>query len=220
MLCVIVMTLIIMVLILLVNDERIPKIIHQTAPSDESKWNKIWKGCQSTWLDKFPDWEYRMWTDEDIDIFVKDEFPEFYKDYFIKFEQNIMRFDTFRYLVLYKHGGLYADMDYECKENFESFLQDKNMVYLNGNDNPAVLDETCQNALMISNKGNSFWDSVIEEIRTRYDKGQKDVLYLTGPRMLTKVKDENTDRIKILPSKDFTEVGSTYAEHRYTATWK
>lgn len=216
---VILLTVIIIMALFFIKDNRTPKIIHQTAPGDKSKWNKVWSECQGTWLKKFPDWEYRMWSDEDIDTFVKEEFPEFYKEYFIKFEKNIMRFDTFRYLVLYKYGGLYADMDYECKENFESFIQDNNKVYLNGNDNPGVPDETCQNALMISNKGNKFWESVVQEIKTRYNSGQREVLYLTGPRMLTTVKDRNIDMVTILPCKDFTEQGSSYAEHKYTASW-
>ena len=63
------------------NSGEIPKIIHQTAMSDKSKWHPVWKQCQKTWFEKFPDYEYMMWTDEDSEEFIRDEYPWFYETY-------------------------------------------------------------------------------------------------------------------------------------------
>jgi mannosyltransferase OCH1-like enzyme len=55
-------------------DGRIPKIIHQTAPADRSKWHAIWTPCQKSWRTQFPDWEYKMWTDEDLEDLIKTKY--------------------------------------------------------------------------------------------------------------------------------------------------
>ena len=97
----------------------IPKIIHQSAPADKSKWPEIWAKCQKKWKELFPapKYEYKMWTDEDLDALMKNDFPEYY-DMYKGYDQNIKRFDIARYFILHKYGGIYADMDYICFKNF------------------------------------------------------------------------------------------------------
>ena len=71
---------------------------------DLSKWPKTWKICQKSWKEKFPEPEYKhiMWTDEDLNNFVRKNYPDFYpiyKDYnsnmvfiqtmLIEFEENL-----------------------------------------------------------------------------------------------------------------------------------
>ena len=46
----------------------IPKIIHQTAPADKSKWHPIWEICQNSWKENFPspEYSYKFWNDDDL----------------------------------------------------------------------------------------------------------------------------------------------------------
>ena len=99
--------------------ERIPKIIHQTAPADKSTHPLTWTKCHESWKREFPESTYKhiMWTDEDLDILIKNDFPWFYS-YYINYPKNIERIDIARYFILYKHGGIYADMDFYCNKNF------------------------------------------------------------------------------------------------------
>ena len=100
-------------------DYGIPKIIHQTAPADKSKWNPEWYRCQETWKKYFPEPEYKhiLWDDDDLANFIKSEYPTYY-DIYTSYDKNIKRIDMARYFILYKYGGIYADMDYMCFKNF------------------------------------------------------------------------------------------------------
>src|SRR3990167_9308642 len=55
-----------------ITSSSIPKIIHQTAPSDTKRWPKTWFICQQSWKKHYPDFEYKMWSDEDLRQLVKD----------------------------------------------------------------------------------------------------------------------------------------------------
>jgi len=91
---------------------RIPKIIHQIwlgseVPKKYDEWRESWK--------KFhPDWEYRLWTDEDVE---KLDFP--LKDLYYSLSNYGPKSDVLRYHLLYEFGGLYADTDFECLRSFE-----------------------------------------------------------------------------------------------------
>ena len=58
-----------------------PRIIHQTGPTDLNRWLNIWKLCQQTWKNNFPDWEYKFWSDQDIEDIVKNDYPSLYQIY-------------------------------------------------------------------------------------------------------------------------------------------
>lgn len=93
---------------------RIPKTIHQ-----------IWIGgslpekylpLQKTWIEKHPDWEYRLWTDADIPTFPFTDRARFEKAISIG-----EKADIFRYEILNAYGGLYVDTDFECVAPFDVF---------------------------------------------------------------------------------------------------
>ena len=94
----------------------IPRIIHQTWKDSAvpKKWHPFIKAVK----EMNPTWEYRLWTDNDNDEFVAEEFPDFV-DIFRGFSRNIMRADVIRYLIMYKIGGVYLDLDYEVLAPFD-----------------------------------------------------------------------------------------------------
>lgn len=57
-----------------------------------------------------PDYDYCFFDDADVDIFVKEEFPQ-YRRLFESYPSKIQRFDLFRYLAVYRLGGFYCDLD-------------------------------------------------------------------------------------------------------------
>ena len=86
---------------------RIPKIIHQIWIGDCVP--EKFKGFQETWKKFHPDWEYRLWTQNDI------------------LELNLRNIDLIRQSrnpgevadmlrleILHRFGGVYVDMDFEC----------------------------------------------------------------------------------------------------------
>lgn len=57
-----------------------------------------------------PDWEYVFFTDQEIERFVDDHFPQ-YRSTFDAFATPIQKIDFFRYLAIFRFGGFYFDLD-------------------------------------------------------------------------------------------------------------
>jgi len=180
----------------------IPKIIHQTAPADESKWPKLWKLCQKTWKEKFPAWEYKFWNDDDLENLIKTDYPWFYETY-KGYDQHIKRVDAARCFILHKYGGMYADMDYECVNNFEHLIPGDKVSIAESpyKDDGREDKEIHQNALMISPRGHPFWERVFEILEEK--KNEQSVVYATGPYIMKQSAIEMPDKINTLKKELF-----------------
>jgi hypothetical protein len=97
----------------------IPRIIHQTWKTADIP--ERYRACQASWREYHPDWTYILWTDADIEAFVIEHFPRLL-DLFQRYPDQIQRVDAARYMILFKYGGVYADLDVCCRRSFESLL--------------------------------------------------------------------------------------------------
>ena len=132
----------------------IPNIIHHIAPEDQSKWHPIWKQCRDSFIENFPNHEFILWNDrDDIDRLVHDHFEEMWNLY-RNFPHHIMRIDFARLCILHRHGGIYADMDYYCYKNFESYLSSGNIFIENMSS--LYTSAEYENSLMASQKHSEF----------------------------------------------------------------
>src|SRR4029079_3282536 len=91
--------------------QKIPKIIWQTMKT--SRIPVIMSNNANTWIGKNPEYEYRLFDDTDIFNFIQKEFPAYLKAY-KKIKYGASKADLWRYLVIYKYGGVYADIDCRC----------------------------------------------------------------------------------------------------------
>lgn len=197
--------------------DKIPKIIHQTAPADESKWHPVWFECQKTWKEKFPDFEYRMWTDEDMDEFIKTKYEWFWPT-FKGYDHKIKRIDAARYFILYEYGGIYADMDYECLDNFMEEIPDgKVSVSQDKFSNKMWFDLTHLNALMASPAKHPFWNYVMTNLEL-YKYG-RNPLWVTGPHIIDEARRDCPESMfNSLNYDDYTD-GAKWARHYATTSW-
>jgi mannosyltransferase OCH1-like enzyme len=177
----------------------IPKIVHHIAHSDSNKWFPNWNQCYQTWIKHFPDFEHKIWDDDDIIKLIDEEFP-WYKDIYLSYDRPIKRYDVARPLILYKFGGIYADMDYITFENFYDLMpHDKISTPIS----PYRYQEYIQNALFVSPQNHPFWlmyiDFTIDRLHIR------EVLKSTGPIAISDCFYENYSICKkwfnILPDK-------------------
>ena len=102
------------------ENSKIPKIIHQIWIGNQKIPRKLQK-YQKTWLKHHPDWEYKLWDNDRVRQynFVNDNLK------FLFFNKSLTlgeRVDILRYDILYKHGGMYVDMDCICLKNFDLFV--------------------------------------------------------------------------------------------------
>lgn len=203
----------------------IPKIIHQTAPSDKSKWHASWGKCQESVWRNFQGFQYRMWTDEDLENLVREKYPWFLSHY-LSYPEHIMRVDAARCMVLDTFGGIYIDMDMEVIRHFYHLLPQDNVSLV---ESCYQETETTQNSLMASPPKHLFWNEVMREMFSTYSVYQESVLDATGPRMLDRVIEFFPKKISILPSTFFNprpetrryqDVSSLYTRHHYSAVWR
>lgn len=170
----------------------IPKIIHQTWQDTEVPW--AWRGFQASWRRHHPDWSYRLWTDDDNRRLIHNHYPWFASTY-DGYDEPIMRADAARYFILHRHGGLYADLDFECLRSLEPLLAPHRLVL--GTEPPAhltvdvirehALTHIVCNALMASVPGHRFWEDLFEKLIQARDRiGPLDT---TGPFFLTRAYD-------------------------------
>ncbi len=163
----------------------IPKIIHQTWKTGQVP--KKWLSFVRKVKELNPDWEYRLWTDADNDAFVKKEYPEFY-DIFSGFSRGIMRADVIRYLIMYKIGGVYLDLDYEVLQPFE--FGDKVLILpLNRSKNFGDNRDELGNCFFASAPGHKFWSDVISDLKVNPPvvNDYSQIIEATGPRLLTRI---------------------------------
>lgn len=86
-------------------DNEIPRIIHQTfkTKSLPTKFQEWQQSCK----DLHPNWQYKFWTDADIENLVKREFPHLLKR-FNGYTEWVNRVDMARYMILYKVTRAYT----------------------------------------------------------------------------------------------------------------
>ncbi len=87
------------------------RIIHQTWRTYEVP--ECYRDWQASWQRLNPGYAYRLWTNGDIERLIAEDFPQ-WAPLFNSYAKNICRIDLARYLILKKHGGIYADLDHEC----------------------------------------------------------------------------------------------------------
>ena len=91
--------------------QKIPKIIWQTMKTNEVP--DVMSAYASTWIDLNPEYEYCFHDDVDVIEFITNSFPE-YLDGYSKLKYGASKADLWRYLIMYKYGGVYADIDCKC----------------------------------------------------------------------------------------------------------
>ena len=104
-----------------VTQQRIPRIIHQTWFEDITieSYPQLYR-LQNTW--RASGWEYRFYTDSTARQYIQDNFPLRFVTVFDALVPGAYKADFFRYLVLYKDGGIYVDVDVMLNANLDSFI--------------------------------------------------------------------------------------------------
>ena len=91
------------------EEPKIPKIIHQIWLG--SPLPKVFEKYIKTWWEvhKGHGWKYILWTDEEVK-----NIKLYNQELFDKAENFASKADILRYEILYKMGGVYVDIDFQC----------------------------------------------------------------------------------------------------------
>jgi mannosyltransferase OCH1-like enzyme len=137
----------------------VPRIIHQ-----------IWVGRDplpdeyaayvETWKRHHPGWEHRLWTEESLPSDLRR--PEARE----RIRHPVERADILRYEVLWRHGGVYVDVDFECRRSLEPEIGDAEFftAYLKPK-NIAKAHKRVNNAFIGAVPGHPLLDRALDELR-------------------------------------------------------
>lgn len=207
--------------------QMIPKIIHQTYKNETipDVWIDAQQSCKD--LHKARDgWEYKLWTDDIMEQFIRDEYPWFI-DRFVAYPYPIERADAIRYFVLAHYGGIYIDLDDGCNRSLEPLL-----VY------PAWVRKTIptgiSNDVMGAVPAHPFFRRVIEELQN-YDRSWLlsyiTVMASTGPLFLSIIwrhyssegfnvgDGEDGGRVRILFPEEYQRHSWSFFTHHLGNSW-
>jgi len=219
--------------------ETIPKIIIQTWKTNSIpvKYRELVDSIK-----KYnSDYKYLFFTDNDIETFLKMNYPEYHQTY-LNLPIKIQRIDFFRYVAIYHYGGFYMDLDMSCFKSFDNLLK-YNCVF--------PVDEFIYEPMCklpryknICDKGqyfllgqyafaaaprHPFIKNIIDVIHTNIDRYVKNVIYnnddyvykTTGPDFITNVYINYSKKNDIfILNNGKRQYFGNYAKHNYFGTWK
>lgn len=130
-----------------------------------------------------PDYQYELYTDDEMNQFVQQNYSGIIADCYNRLNIMVARVDFWRYLVLYKFGGIYLDMDSEIARPLGDLIQPDDRAIITMEGNPYFFVQWC----MMFEAGHpilkSVIDVVIENITT--NRYPNDVHKMTGPTAFT-----------------------------------
>lgn len=189
-----------------------PKLIHQTWKTEEVP--EEWQEAQKAWQDFAQEhgYVYQLWTDEAIEEFIKEEYP-WMMDYYEALPLGIQRSHVFRYVLMYHHGGIFADLDVKPKPTMHLMLASLTQHY------PVILSKEqhangrnyLSTGFMMSAPKHDFWNltmrDVVQHEPSMWDKAwtntfkHYDVIMRTGSRFLSTMYETHADpeEVFVLP---------------------
>lgn len=143
----------------------IPKIIWQTYKDPFDQLQPYMIGAVNTWKEKNPEYEYRYMDDMQAADFVLKEYGKEWHDIFISLPVGVMRGDLWRYMIIYKYGGVYTDLDTECINPISNWLNEEyDMIVC-----PETDKHFCQ-WTFAANAGHPILKSVLDTIKDKLSK--------------------------------------------------
>jgi mannosyltransferase OCH1-like enzyme len=188
-----------------VSQDVIPKIIHQTSGSKPLP--PLIVDSIAALRERNPNWEYRFYSDADIEEYIDCHFPQ-HSDIYrrINPRYGAARADLFRYLLLFREGGVYLDIKSTIHRALEEVIRhDDQFLLSHWNNGPGTEHELWGTypeianprgeflqCFLVSRPGHPFLASVIEQVVANlqhYDLERDGVglrvRHLTGPVVFT-----------------------------------
>jgi mannosyltransferase OCH1-like enzyme len=195
---------------------RIPKLLHliwvgnKDVPTDVN--NNI-----SKWRELMPDWNIRIWRNEDIN---ENEFPHYIVDKInssIKFAQKA---DIMRYHIIEKYGGVYVDTDNVPHRSLNDILTFGSDIVL-WHDNFVTWEY-----ISISFIGAVPHHPILQlacELCKTAEINTPDVHLKTGPHLMGRAVSIRGDKNCLILNHRFFDKHSVFPEkfasHTYAASW-
>jgi mannosyltransferase OCH1-like enzyme len=126
-----------------------------------------------------PDYEYKLYIDAEMDDFVNTEYKGEIADCYNKLNLIVAKVDFWRYLILYKYGGVYLDMDSHISVPLNEFIRSDDQAIITAETNPNLFAQWA----LFFNKKHPILKQLIELIvyNINTNKHPENVSKTTGP---------------------------------------
>lgn len=168
-----------------------------------------------------PDYEYKLWTDVDL---TEENFSNL--SYINSTPVYAQKADIMRYEILYKHGGIYLDIDFEVFKPLDSLLTHDFVVC----NEDGSINDYMSIGFIYSIPGLQDLKNCIDNIHTCPLGGKVNVSTATGPSYFRRCI--NLANARVLPTNTmypvhFSQKGyrptvfgsETYAMHHWDKNW-
>jgi hypothetical protein len=213
---------------------RIPKRIIQTGKSADHSLRT--RAMVSNLKLLNPDYEYLFFDNQQVENFIDQEFPQ-NRSVFDSFQFRIQRYDFFRYLAVYRHGGFYFDLDVMLASSLSPLLECNCVFPFEGLTLSRFMRDQYKMDWELGNygfgaaAGDPFLQAVIENcVRAQKDpdwvkpmlrgfpllfRAESLILNTTGPGVLSRTFAENPDLAKSVTVLFPDDVCDSDAWHRF-----
>lgn len=218
----------------------IPRLLSQTWKSDTLPPQA--DAFRRGWLTHNPDLRHRLFDDAASRTVVADVAPEHLQAY-DAMPFPVMRADVFRYAVIYRDGGIYADIDMECMRPLPAALFDlSGLVSIEAKLDPVRARELgyptpfqIANCILAACPGHSFFKAAVDRCFKVFSEfpacDRSNVEDITGPRMLTRLLVEGgwpglsvAEQILLMAPLHYPNLWplnrNMVARHHHHGTWK
>jgi len=163
----------------------IPKIIWQTFYQPIDQLHPVIQEQHQKIRSLNPTYEHRFFMDDDIENFIKTEFADNPKiqECFNKLNIMVAKVDLWRYLALYKYGGIYLDMDSSINRPLDELIKQSDNAILTAEGNKEKFVQWAlifaPNHPILKHTINHIIDNITN------NKYPNDILMMTGPGAFT-----------------------------------
>ena len=154
----------------------IPKVIYQTwyrkeLPDSIKKLNE-------RMLSLNKDYEYYLFDDNDIELFIRENYDDNILKAYNMLNVGAAKADLWRYLILYRNGGIYLDIDSEIYSNLDELINSDDHAIISREGNHNLFVQWC---LIFSPKHPLLKICINKCVDNILNKKTNDILRLTGP---------------------------------------
>jgi mannosyltransferase OCH1-like enzyme len=128
------------------------------------------------------EYQYHFYTDNDILDFIKTHYSNEIFNTYSKLQIGAAKADFWRYLILYKYGGVYLDIDSYISLSLDNFILQDDKALVTRESNYGHFVQWC----LIMQSGHPILKHTIENVLKKIsEKTETRLNYITGPPVLS-----------------------------------